>query len=99
MAKQFAGPHRGNGRQEAPKQKPVQRFSAFSGNGYVQVDVWANPRDNNRVSYSVSVQKAFKREGSDQWESNTSFFPNEALILATLLGNAWTWIQQNEASE
>ncbi|MCA9306424.1 MAG: hypothetical protein KDA16_07815 [Phycisphaerales bacterium] len=60
--------------------------------GTVKAAVWANPTDDDRTRYSVTVQRIYRDNG--EWKRTTSFRRNDVLVLAKVLDLAHSWICQ-----
>ena len=75
---------------EGSKREPVQRFQAYTGSGNVQVAVWKK-EDGDRPVYSVSLQRSYRTDG--EWKKSQTLFPQDLLVAARLLQQAWDWIE------
>ncbi len=68
--------------------KPVHQIRL----GTVKAAVWANPTDDGRKRYSVTVQRIYR--DNDEWKRTTTFGRNDLLVLAKVLDMAHSWICQ-----
>ena len=74
----------------ANKPQPIQTLRA----GRIQAAIWENHSDKGPF-YNVTVSRSYK-EG-DNWKSSDSFGRDDLLVLAQLLGSAYTFILQKQA--
>ena len=74
----------------ANKPQPVKTLR----DGEVQVAIWENHAEKGPF-YTVTVSRSYK-EG-ESWKSSDSFGRDDLLVLAQLLGAAYTFILQKQA--
>jgi hypothetical protein len=74
----------------ANKPQPIKTLRA----GRIQAAIWENHSDKGPF-YNVTVSRSYK-EG-DTWKSADSFGRDDLLVLAQLLGSAYTFILQKQA--
>ena len=74
----------------ANKPQPVKTLRG----GRIQVAIWENHSDKGPF-YNATVSRSYK-EG-DSWKSSDSFGRDDLLVLAQLLGAAYTFILQKQA--
>src|SRR5262249_4090092 len=74
----------------ANKPQPIKTLRA----GRIQAAIWENHSDKGTY-YNVTVNRSSK-EG-DTWKSTASFGRDDLLVLAQLLGSAYTFILQKQS--
>jgi hypothetical protein len=74
----------------ANKPQPIKTLRA----GRIQVAIWENHSDKGPY-YNVTISRSYK-EG-DSWKSSDSFGRDDLLVLAQLLGSAYTFILQKQS--
>ncbi len=77
---------------QPPPSKPVANFRS----GVLSVSVWEQDGSNGTF-YRANAQRAFKREGAEDWEHTDSFGRDDMLIVAELMRTAWAWIMRKES--
>lgn len=60
------------------------------------LDIAAWPTKNGGISFTI--RKTFKPKDATEWQESKSYFPNELAMLADLIKQATTWVQ-NEFGE
>lgn len=65
---------------------PVHKFRVAG----VTASIWRNKND-DKVSYSVSVEKSYK-DDADAWQTSQSYFTSDLLALAKAVDLAHSWI-------
>jgi hypothetical protein len=73
---------------------PVHRIKS----GAISVSIWAKEGSNGPF-YTANAQRAFKREGSEEWEHTDSFSRDDLPVVAWLMQSAWAWINRKEQEE
>lgn len=68
--------------------KPVHQVRL----GTVKAAVWANPTDDGRVRYSVTVQRIYR--DNEEWKHTMSFRRNDLLVLD--MAHSWICQHPNE---
>ena len=74
---------------------PVKKFKIRK----VEVCVWAKESEDGFVKYSITAQKSWRDKDTGEYNNSTSFFPEEAAVAATLIGQALGWISEQRAQK
>ncbi len=60
----------------------------------LQVAIWRNVnRDKGTVWYSIDPVRSYK-DGDETWKETSSLSPDDALIMAELLRQAFAWVSK-----
>lgn len=80
-----------NGQESSGKQRPVFSKRYFP----VQLAVfeYRNGQD-QRLNHSIKLTRTFRRDAESEWESSDYLAPEDALVAAQLLTEAYMWVQR-----
>ncbi len=74
-----------------PSNKPVARVSS----GLLSVSIWEH-EGKNGTFYTANAQRAFQRDGSEDWEHTDSFSRDDLPVVAALLLQAHAGVCRRE---
>jgi len=73
------------------KKHPEKKIRA----GPIAVAIWRNKTEKGDAFYSVSFEKRFKKEGSDEWRSTNSLSKNDIPKAVLALQEAYKYLVLN----
>lgn len=65
--------------------------------GRIKAVIWANETSAG-IRHNVQLQRIYRTEGSEDWQTSDSFGRDDLLLVAKVAGEAHTWIYQQKKS-
>ena len=80
---------------DVQKKQPEKKIRA----GPIAIAIWRNKSGNGDSFYSVSFEKRFKQEGSDEWRSTNSLNKNDIPKAILALQEAYKYLVLHKSTK